>query len=312
MSDWFDYEYAGFLVRSRVEFPGVERIVSGREPEVVVDWGAVPPVPNPRSLSETWSMLGTTLVIQVEGVARFAVTSERTVAVEAVPEASSKDMALYLMGPVLGAICHLRGVFPLHASAVRTGDSCVAFAGPSGAGKSTIAGFLTRQGFELVADDVCVVASSDPLAVWPGPPRLKLSTDGLEAMNEDWSGLAHAGGTRERYHLARERGERSRDPVPLSRLYVMETGPELRVEPVTGLDAVRAVTSQTYCLGFVDALKVSARHFKLSVRVAKQLEIRRLIRPFGFEHMDRILDLLEADWRKAAAAGSNDPGGSNA
>jgi hypothetical protein len=202
------------------------------------------------------------------------------------------------MGPVFGAVCHRRGILPLHASAVRTGNACVAFAGHSGAGKSTLAGFLTRRGFGLVADDICVVAPGDELAVWPGPPRLKLSTDGLEAMDEDWSVLAHAGGTRERYQLTRERA--SSDPVPLHRLYVMEQGPELRLEPVTGLDAVQSVTSQTYCLGFVGALGASARHFQLSVNVAKRLEIRRLMRPLGFQHMDQILLMLESDWQEGA------------
>jgi hypothetical protein len=247
-------------------------------------------------------MAGDTLVIVIKDVGRFAVCSDREVLVDPAPGVRPLDLALYVMGPVFGAICHRRGVLPLHASAVRIDSACVAFAGHSGAGKSTLAGFLTGRGFGLVADDICVVAPGDELAVWPGPPRLKLSTDGLEAMDEDWSVLAHAGGTRERYQLTRERDDRSSNPVPLHRLYVMDQGPELRLEPVTGLDAVQAITSQTYCLGFVDALGVSAGHFQLSVNVAKGVEIRRLIRPLGFQHMDRILQILESDWKDGAGA----------
>jgi hypothetical protein len=241
-------------------------------------------------------MVGDTLVIVIKGVGRFGVCSDRDVIVDPASGARAKDLALYLMGPVFGAICHRRGVLPLHASAVATGTDCVAFAGSSGTGKSTVAGFLTRRGFGLVADDVCVVALGDAVAVWPGPPRLKLSTDGLEALSEDWSVLAHAGGTRERYQLARERNGVGSDPVPLRRLYIMEDGTDLRLEPVSGLDAVRAVTSQTYCLGFVDPLGISTRHFQLSASIAQRLEIRRLIRPLGFQHMDRILRTLESDW----------------
>lgn len=300
MSDWTDYRYAGLRVRSCVELPGVERLATGPDPDVTVTWAAVPPVSTPRNLPEAWGMVGDTLVITVKDVGRFAVSSDGQVVVDPVHGARPADLALYVMGPVFGAVCHRHGILPLHASAVHIGNACVAFAGHSGAGKSTLAGFLTRRGFGLVADDICVVAPGDELAVWPGPPRLKLSTVGLEAMDEDWTVLAHAGGTRERYQLTRERDGGSSDPVPLHRLYVMAQGPELRLESVTGLDAVQAVTSQTYCLGFVDALGVSARHFHLSVNVAKRLEIRRLIRPLGFQHMDRILHLLESDWQEGA------------
>lgn len=300
MSDWTDYRYAGLKVRSCIELPGVERLATGPDPDVTIAWAAVPQVSTPRNLPEAWGMVGDMLVITVKDVGRFAVSPDGQVVVDPVHGARPADLALYVMGPVFGAVCHRHGMLPLHASAVHTGNACVAFAGHSGAGKSTLAGFLTGRGFGLVADDICVVAPGDELAVWPGPPRLKLSTVGLEAMDEDWTVLAHAGGTRERYQLTRERDGGSSDPVPLHRLYVMAQGPELRLEPVTGLDAVQAVTSQTYCLGFVDALGVSARHFRLSVNVAKRLEIRRLIRPLGFQHMDHILHMLESDWQEGA------------
>ena len=297
MADWSDYGYAGLTVRSCVELPGVECLAPQRRPDVVVEWGAVPQAGPPPGARESWTMAGGTLVIVIQDVGRFRVCSGSEVLVDPDPNAHARDLALYLMGPVFGAICHLRGVLPLHASAVATGMGCVAFAGSSGTGKSTIAGFLTRRGFGLVADDVCVVAPGDAVAVWPGPPRLKLSTDGLEALSEDWSVLTQAGGTRERYQLARERNGVGSNPVPLRRLYIMEDGTDLRLEPVVGLDAVQAVTSQTYCLGFVDPLGVSAGHFQLSANIARQLEIRRLIRPRGFQHMDRILHMLESDWQ---------------
>src|SRR6185437_15564144 len=97
----------------------------------------------------------------------------------------------YLMGSLFAVLCHQRGLLPLHASAVATGEGAIAFLGSSGAGKSSLAAFLARAGYRVLADDICVI---DPTAsryrrVLPVAPWLKLWSATLDAMGEPSSGL---------------------------------------------------------------------------------------------------------------------------
>jgi hypothetical protein len=59
---------------------------------------------------------------------------------------------------VLGWWATDRGLAVVHASAVGSSDGCVLITGPSGSGKSTTALACVAGGFEIVGDDVAVVA----------------------------------------------------------------------------------------------------------------------------------------------------------
>jgi hypothetical protein len=77
------------------------------------------------------------------------------------------------LGIGLVAALAARGVFCLHASAVRWRDGCVAFAGASGAGKSTLARAIDAAGLApRVVDDVLPL-DRDAVA-WPAFPQWKL------------------------------------------------------------------------------------------------------------------------------------------
>ena len=64
------------------------------------------------------------------------------------------DAAVYLLGPVLGFVMRLRGIVPLHASAVMIGTGATVFVGDAGAGKSTTAGAFAALGYGVLSDDL--------------------------------------------------------------------------------------------------------------------------------------------------------------
>ena len=81
-----------------------------------------------------------------------------------------EDVAPYLVGPVLGVVLRLRGMVPLHASAVSIGDQAIALVGPAGAGKSTTAAAFARCGYRVISDDV-VALQARWISLWD-PARL--------------------------------------------------------------------------------------------------------------------------------------------
>lgn len=83
----------------------------------------------------------------------------------------------------LNAIAYQRGLLPLHASAIDTGEACVAFCGGSGAGKSTLAAALAQAGYPLLCDDL-VMAHPDGggSVVWPAIMRPKLTQHSIDLL----------------------------------------------------------------------------------------------------------------------------------
>ena len=111
--------------------------------------------------------------------ARYRVREGRQIAIEPHSGATEADIRLYLLGTVMGALCHQRGLLALHATALNWSSGAVIVAGPSGAGKSTLAAQHHARGGGVLTDDLCVLDLNPgrPTMVYPGPRRLKLWDD---------------------------------------------------------------------------------------------------------------------------------------
>jgi len=89
--------------------------------------------------------------------ARYLVRAGREIIVQPADTATKRNVRCFLLGSALAALCHQRGIYPLHANAIQFGDRAFIFAGPSGAGKSTLAFYFNNQGCRVLSDDVCVI-----------------------------------------------------------------------------------------------------------------------------------------------------------
>ena len=83
----------------------------------------------------------------------------------------------WLFGPVLILALARLGVYCLHASAFRDGDTATVFVGHSGAGKSSLArAVFNRAGAQRLCDDITPIElRAGKLYVLPQFPQLKLS-----------------------------------------------------------------------------------------------------------------------------------------
>ncbi len=106
----------------------------------------------------------------------FVISSDaRRVQARAMPEANPEAFQAYLLVDALLFALVRMGLEPLHATAVHTPEGVIAFGGESGLGKSTLGALFVRAGYQLVTDDMLVLApEGDGFVAHPGPPRLKL------------------------------------------------------------------------------------------------------------------------------------------
>ena len=293
-----DFGVYGLKVRSDIDLPDWPSL-SAREPDVTIrrDADYVPDIDGEphtgRSVVE-----GGQLTLVVHGVARYSAGGGSLIRVEPQVGARPEDVRLYLTGALMGAILHQRGTFPLHASCVAVNGVGVAFAGRSGAGKSTLVAAMVRDGAAFVSDDICAMLPlhEGRCRVWPGASRVKLDENSLAGHAESPASLPSAGGNRGKFHLAMDGSAEWATPIQLSKVYLLSDGegPQ-RIEPITGLDAISALVDETYFLGYAAALGLSSQVFRLAATVASALQVNRLIRPRGFEHLPALVATLKQD-----------------
>lgn len=127
-------------------------------------------------------------LLELDGVGRFWVAQGRQVLVEPAPNCPEAELRAFMLGSVLGVLCHQRGLLPIHASAVRIDEVAVLIAGISGAGKSTLAAALGARGHALLSDDVAAI---DPQSgrLLPAYPQRKLTPDVLHVLQMPHEGL---------------------------------------------------------------------------------------------------------------------------
>lgn len=213
--------------------------------------------------------------------------------IQPVRDGAELDIRSYLLGSIFAALCHQRGLLPIHASAVATPAGAFGFVGASGAGKSSLAAFLAGQGFPLVSDDILLVDPDAPAdrRVIPVAPWLKLWTTTLDALGAKQEGLSRVFTDDEKYRYT---GTPTRvDPLPLAGLVLLERseGPP-GIERLSAAEAVRSLLDHTYQAWLVRALGLTEDYFLRCGMVLAGTRALRLRRPWGFDAMPAALDVL--------------------
>ena len=218
--------------------------------------------------------------------ARFAVDREGREVWADWPEGYSiEDAATYLVGPVLGFVLRLRGIIPLHASAIAVEDQAIALVGVPGAGKSTTAAAFAHLGFGVLSDDVVALEDAhDRFLVAPGYPRVNLWPDSVRALLGSENALPRITPTWGKHYLPLEdrNGRRFQSKqLPLGAVYFLgERDPDLTapvIEEVAAGDALMTLVANTYVNYLLDR-DMRHREFDLLSRLVAGIPVRR-IRP---------------------------------
>ena len=214
------------------------------------------------------------------------------VTIERSEDFDPRDEALWLNGSVYAALASINGFKPIHASAVAHKGKVFAFTGPSGAGKSTLVAALGSLGFPMFCDDTLVLDISDPsqITCLPGHKRLKLTAEALaltSAMREE-----EVGASVDKFY-AQPAGGVVDLPLPLAKLIFLEEGDAIALEPVTGAQRFARLSDNHYTACLFDRAQQSnlSDQFALQARLASQIAMARLIRPWDALHFRESVSL---------------------
>src|SRR5438067_546298 len=175
----FGYRAFGLYLVSNCRLPWLAASENPSLPEIRITMGSLPPKPEREQYNELWysslykapsgeCSLSIFRASDSEGEAYWMKYADGTnifltcnatkIWATWPPEHDVKDVAAYLLGPVMAIVAQLRNKTCLHASAVAIDGRIVAILGMSGAGKSTSAAAFARAGYPVVADDMVVLA----------------------------------------------------------------------------------------------------------------------------------------------------------
>ncbi|NJL52237.1 MAG: hypothetical protein HC930_08480 [Hydrococcus sp. SU_1_0] len=246
-------------------------------------------------INEPWCLWLTKekTILYIKDTATFLVENGQEITIIPVSRVGEAELRFYLVGTVMSILLYQRGLLVLHASAVNINNHAVAFLGISGEGKSSTAAAFLTHGYNLITDDVAPVSfEQKPLTIIPSFPQIKLGQKTADILGYNFESLYFINPSNEK------RGYRPRQgfdfaPLPIKRIYVLNTASEFSIEPIRPSEAVTEMYRHSrpttlYHFG-------GESHFFQCVNLAKEYTIYRLNRPRNLELLPKLLEMVEAD-----------------
>lgn len=234
-----------------------------------------------------------TVWLHIEGIARFLVQNGNLITIQLLHDDSLQSWRLFLLGSVLGYLCHQRKLFPLHAATLRINGQTIAIAGHSGCGKSTLAFALTQQGHLLLSDDITVLQINPEtgISMLPAFPRLKLWRDTLDALKVNIENLPRVREEIEKFDLRSLAGF---DPVSTSLDAILILGEKAETElqrlaPTVGLPVL---SSYIFRPQVANMLNRRTNLFTQAAQISRAIPIYRLNRPKRFKDLHKSIELI--------------------
>lgn len=224
-----------------------------------------------------------------------------------------EEVALYLLGPIIGFMLRLRGTTCLHASGVLVNGNALAITGASGAGKSTLAAFFAVAGYSILTDDVLPLTTLDgEIHTQSGYSRLRLfpsSFRNLPGLPNELPLLA-PGWDKCFLDLAADNYNLYKTCAPLKIIYVVDwdSGEHSTpsITPMTGTAAVPILAANTYRNELLSA-KMREQEFYFLSTLATKIKVKKLCPVDDISTIPLVHEMLLADFEQEIGATEFEP-----
>lgn len=290
-SDHLRYSAFELTISSELELP--ELLPGSAEPDVAIRRASVPHhLDAPLGTGVLFEASPQQFLLRVEGVGRYLVRDGNRIDVDADHNAPPLQLRNLLLGPVLTALLHQRGVMVLHAAGVVGPRGAVLMAGGSGRGKSTLLAALVALGYRVLCDDAAAIrldGQGRPF-VSPGMPLAKLWRDAVAKLGYEPDSLAPAAHGLEKYGLPLA-PQISPAAVPLSHVFLLQLGnhPDVREDALSVLAALAGLRAHTRSARALEGLRMQHTNFRLAAAIASAVPVVRLSRPRRGDSLDEVI-----------------------
>ncbi|MEO0463970.1 MAG: hypothetical protein AAF127_12625 [Pseudomonadota bacterium] len=245
------------------------------------------------------------ILIDVPGKLMMRIMNGTTITYQPYVGVCAAELRAFLLGSGLGALLAQRGALVLHANAIAMPDgSALICIGDSGAGKSTTAAAMMLRGYDVLADDVCPIASDG--MIHPGLARMKLWDDAARKLGITTHGLERLPGERAKFNVPLPALASSAPRRP-GLIVMLNPAPSdaITVTPLTGADKFVALRNNIYRPVFNRALENEPACLKRVSEIGAAADLVSISRPRDGFDIDQLIDTIlecHASYRLSDAA----------
>jgi hypothetical protein len=236
------------------------------------------------------------LLLKWDLIGSFLIQEGKEIIIDPLQPDEEETTALPLLGTVMAVVLQQRGCLVLHGSAILIDGKVIILLGHKGQGKSTLAASLSKQGFLLLSDDICALdfQKKSKLSVRPAFPTIKLNPDILTHLGYDPDQL-------QRLHPKSQKFVKNLGDSfcslsqTLGAICVLETGDDLKVEQLQGIEAIKEILTHMLINRFPENQPDELRKtiFSQSAKTAQSIPIYRLTRPRDLQLLPETTLLLQ-------------------
>lgn len=232
-----------------------------------------------------------------DGVGELLVRDGNCIEFTPASGAEEDTLRLFILGAGLGVLLQQRGLLVLHGSGVVVNDSALGFVGAKGWGKSTTAMALYQRGHPLISDELLAIRFDDDVAmIVPGPSPLKIWGDALTSMAIDRQVSTPVRPGVDKFYV--EVSNIAGQSRKLDRLYLLDRGDDLGIEPVPLSEAFFSLAPHVYACRFGTRFLQSTSAsitFRQLNSLLRSTPVFRLRRERDLAQLEDIAKLIETD-----------------
>lgn len=160
-------------------------------------------------------------LLVLENFAKYLIEDGNKITIESFGLATPKEVEMYLLTNLLGALSYQNDLLPMHGGVVDFNGEGVLITGSSGSGKSTILAGLMKAGHKVVTDDISIVRNENTKSVvYPSFPYMFLWSSTLAKLKFDYSNLKKLRNDMEKYILPNDFGS-IHEPIEIKKTIIL-------------------------------------------------------------------------------------------
>jgi hypothetical protein len=240
-------------------------------------------------------------VVHFAGLVDFYLSSD-TIIAHLLDPACRYMIEILLLGEIFSLWLELNGVRMIHASAAVVDDAALGFISANQGGKSSLAAAFTRRDYPILADDIVPVEERNGTFIaQPGYPAMRMWPDQATYFLGSYEDLeiVHPEFSKRRIVIGRDNfGTFCSDEKPLKVVYIphrMSSDGDISIEPVSKKTAFFELIQNSFSAGIVEALGFQSQRMNFFARMVKQVPVRRLNYPEGYDRLSPVVDAVLED-----------------
>jgi len=296
------YNGFGLQIASEIEF--IELLPSDtKDPDVFIRYGTLPDNIFPElEQAKIYTLFREKeFLLYIPGIAKYRALEGKEIIVDPCSEADKESIRLFLLSITMAALLTQRKKILLHASAILLNGELVLFVGDSGAGKSSIVAELSKRGYSLFSDDVCVLEclpeKTPGMYAYSSYPMMKLWEDTVQKLDDNQFDKTYKIRPQVSKYGQFFHEQFSKSPYPIKKIFVLnpvedQIG-EYAAKIIIGLEAFKYLSKNTYRRQFLHEHSLQALHLKQMSFLVQSAEIILMTRNKDNSEIGTFTDFLE-------------------